>query len=56
MSRGKPVSAAYTCADYRAEMILLQLNRRLNDPSLSPGDREAVERQIKSLEIEMGLD
>ena len=46
----------YTCAEYRAEMILLMLHRRLNEENLSPEDRAAVEEKIDALQSKMGLD
>ncbi len=49
-----PVS--YTCADYRAEMILLMLHRRLHGEVLSREDRDAILEKIHELETEMGLD
>lgn len=46
----------YTCADYRAEMILAGLNRRLNAEDLTTDEREALKARIRDLEAEMGLD
>ncbi len=45
----------YTCNDYRAEMILLGLRRRLASPDLGEAEREAVHAEIRKLENEMGL-
>jgi len=46
----------YTCTDYRSEMILLGLVRRLQ--AAAPGSRQAedLRRQIKTLKAEMGMD
>jgi len=46
----------YTCTDYRSEMILLGLVRRLR--AAAPGSRQAedLRRQIKTLKAEMGMD
>jgi hypothetical protein len=46
----------YTCTDYRSEMILLGLVRRLQEAA--PGSRQAEElrRQINTLKAEMGMD
>jgi len=46
----------YTCTDYRSEMILLGLVRRLQ--AAVPGSRQAedLRRQIKTLKAEMGMD
>jgi len=48
--------APYTCAEYRKEMILLMLRRRLHQESLSREERDAVANEIRALEAEMGLD
>jgi len=50
------VNHPYTCAEYREEMMLLMLNRRLQNGNLSPEERREVEKQIRVLEIEMGMD
>ncbi len=46
----------YTCVDYRTEMILLGLKRRLQNESLSEEEKKAIRLQIKELEATMGLD
>jgi hypothetical protein len=46
----------YTCADYRIEMILLNLKRRLKDKWLSEEERDDIHLQIKQLEAKMGLE
>ncbi len=46
----------YTCNDYRQEMMLAGLRRQLADPHLSRSQKEALEKEIRRLEIEMGLD
>lgn len=46
----------YTCVDYRTEMILLGLKRRLQSESLSEQEKQAIRLQIKELEATMGLD
>ena len=46
----------YTCSDYRTEMTLLGLRRRLEDDALSPEQKEALRREIERLEAEMGID
>ena len=45
-----------TCNDYRSEMILLALRRRLEKDVLTAKEREAVQEEISRLEQEMGLD
>ncbi len=46
----------YTCTDYRTEMILLGLKRRLEQKDLSSEEKEEILKQIKKLEVAMGLD
>ena len=45
----------YTCNDYRQEMILLGLKRRLEDPEIDEKERQQIEEQIRKLEQEMGI-
>jgi hypothetical protein len=42
--------STYTCADYRQEMILLGLRRRLAQGSLSAEERRAILEEIRKLE------
>ncbi len=46
----------YTCVDYRAEMILLGLKRRLHLEELSEEEREGIILQVEKLEAKTGLD
>jgi len=46
----------YGCADYRDEMTLLGLKKRLRDPGLTEAERKLMESQIEKLEKEMKLD
>jgi hypothetical protein len=46
----------YTCADFRIEMILLSLKRRLHVESLSEDERNDLLLKIKQLEEAMGLE
>jgi len=46
----------YTCTEYRQEMILLGLRRRLEEPSLSEAEKERLVQEINSLEDEIGMD
>ena len=48
-------TGTYTCTDYRTEMILLGLRRRLAAPDLSGTERDALRAEIRKLEAEMGL-
>jgi hypothetical protein len=49
-------STEYTCTDYRAEMILLSLRRRLYLEDLSPEDRDDILLKIKELEASMEFE
>ena len=46
----------YTCVDYRSEMILVGLRRRLQENGLSEAEKEKIRAEIRALETEMGLD
>ncbi len=45
----------YTCKDYRAEMMLLGLNRRLAEENLSESEKEKIRKDILKLEKVMGM-
>jgi hypothetical protein len=45
----------FTCADYRKEMMLVQLRQRLRDENLEPEKKQALARDIENLEIELGI-
>ena len=55
MENSETGPAKYTCNDYRAEMILLGLNKQLARPDLTPEEKEALLREIARVEREMGL-
>ena len=40
----------YTCADYREEMILLSLHRRLEEPGVLEEEKAAIRARIQELE------
>ena len=44
-----------TCNDYRQEMMLLGLRRRLAAEDLSDSEKQAIEAEIEKLEEEMQL-
>jgi hypothetical protein len=46
---------AYTCADYREEMILLGLRRRLEDPDLPEEEKPIIQTRIRELEKSLQL-
>ncbi len=47
--------STYGCADYREEMRLLGLKRRLADPSLTEEERALIAHEIRLLEEKTGL-
>jgi hypothetical protein len=52
----KKPNGDYTCTDYRAEMILLSLKRRLHREHLGDQEKNDILLKIKQLEKEMGLE
>lgn len=54
MPTRKP-GAPYTCGDYRQEMVLLALKKRLAEGSFSPEEKTVIEEEIAELEKEMGM-
>ena len=50
-----PSPSRYTCNEYREEMILLGLVRKLADDSLSPQEKEKIRQEIETLEKRMGI-
>lgn len=51
---GEQSDGQYTCNEYREEMILLALQRKLQQTE-SPADKQAIQEEILRLEKEMGL-
>ena len=47
---------AYTCAEYREEMMLLGLKRRLANHNLTEEERQVILREIEKLEIAMDIN
>ncbi len=45
----------YTCLEYREEMILLGLQKRLATPGLSAEERDSLLKEIERVEKEMGI-
>ena len=45
-----------TCTDYRSEMMLLGLKRRLAQEDLSDIEKQTIEAEIKKIEHEIHLD
>lgn len=50
-----PQASNYTCNDYRAEMILLGLQKQLARPDLTAEEKEALMRRIAEVEKEMDM-
>ena len=53
-SMGK--ESRYKCTDYREEMILLALKRRLAQENLSEEEKRAITEEIGKLESAMRMD
>jgi hypothetical protein len=51
----EPKKPPYTCTDYREEMLLLALTRKLESGALSEEERRQVVEEIKGLEQKMGM-
>jgi len=63
MKRKKPVSmkpdnqtSPYTCQEYREEMILLALQKKLSAPDLPPEEKDQLLAEIAAVEARMGMD
>ncbi len=52
----EPESTTYTCQDFRMEMIILGLRRRLHEPDVSPEERKEILDRLRTLETEAGMD
>ena len=46
----------FTCADYRKEMMLVQLKQRLGRQLLSETEKSDLLREIEKLEIELDVN
>ena len=46
----------YTCNDYREEMILLGLQKRLASPDLTSDEKKNLLEEIAKVEKQMGID
>ena len=46
----------YTCLEYREEMILLGLQKRLSSGNLTPEEKESLLKEIERVEEEMGIN
>jgi hypothetical protein len=53
----KPKTGAkYTCNEYREEMILLGLQKRLSSLNLTPKEKQSLLAEITKVEKQMGID
>lgn len=43
------------CSDYRLEMMLLGLQRRLNDESLTEDEKEKLLKEIRKIESQIEI-
>jgi len=48
-------SMTYTCSDYRLEMILLGIRRRLHEEELLEDEKERLLKEIRKIEAEMEM-
>lgn len=46
----------YTCNEYRQEMILLSLQKRINEENLSDDEKAELLLEIERVEQEMDMD
>ena len=46
----------YTCNDYREEMRLLGLKKRLSEENLSKAEKQTIEAEIAKLESALQMD
>lgn len=49
-------ASPYTCNEYREEMILLTLRRKLQNDDLDENERNCLCEEIARLEKHMGMD
>ncbi len=45
----------YTCCEYREEMMLLALRRKLAESKLDNNEKTALEKEIAELETKIGM-
>ena len=49
-------NSAYTCNEYREEMVLLGLKKRLNRKTLTEEEKQIIRADIQRLEPAMGME
>ena len=52
----KMIKPKYTCNEYREEMILAGLQRRLASKDLNDQEKETIRKEIEKLEKAMDMD
>jgi hypothetical protein len=52
---GMEKRSKYSCADYRQEMMLLALRRRLAQDNLSEEERRRIDKEMQRLELAMKM-
>ena len=50
------INEKYTCNEYREEMILLGLQKRLSFLNITPEEKENLLKEIARVEKQMGID
>jgi hypothetical protein len=55
MTEKHPTSPPYTCKEYREEMILLALQRKLQRSDITEEERRTLVAEITRLEEKIGL-
>jgi len=50
-----PAEPSYTCNEYREEMILLAMRRKLQNDGLDENERRRLREEIAHLEARMGM-
>ena len=51
-----PPKKTYTCNEYREEMRLLGLKKRLNEKNLTKAEKQAIEAEMTKLEKALQID
>jgi len=51
-----PQKNKYTCSDYREEMRLIGLQKRLNEETLSSTEKRVIKAEIAELEKNLQMD
>ncbi|MDR0476545.1 MAG: hypothetical protein LBH14_01205 [Desulfobulbaceae bacterium] len=51
-----PSASSYTCNDYRAEMMLLAMRRKLQNDGMNEDEADRLRQEIAHLEKQIGMD